>query len=416
MIMPSNPFTIGQRVTPENFIGRKTLIRRALDQIGIRGSLAVWGGPGMGKSSFLKLLTYPTIWEQCGQDYNQAVVVFIDCQSLEPFKISDFWRNILVTIKNNFSFLKTSIDTLSEKPEATVNDLLIILRLLKEQGKFLVLLIDNYDVTLRPNSQYTKADIDTFVSQCRTLAQSEEQNISIVVTSSRRLSQIGPELTPDKSPWYNGYLFENLKPFTNQEVNLLLDRSESLLGWKQAIRKIADGNPALLQNACFLLYEELVSGNNLNEKKFIQDFQTNTLHLFQAIWQLSTETEQNLLMLLALSQLEGKLGRNRYALGGIEAIFSQKEIELNNLVERGILKKVEGEENTTYSFCSSIMEWWVIKQIENSQEEELKKRQRGFLNLMSRQQTTRVNTAIRWLWQNKDKIASIIEQVGGLLS
>jgi hypothetical protein len=62
------------------------------------------------------------------------------------------------------------------------------------------------------------------------------------------------------------------------------------------------------------------------------------------------------------------------------------------------------------------MEWWVIKQIENSQEKELKKRQRGFLNLMSRQQTTRVNTAIRWLWQNKDKIASIIEQVGGLLS
>jgi hypothetical protein len=58
----------------------------------------------------------------------------------------------------------------------------------------------------------------------------------------------------------------------------------------------------------------------------------------------------------------------------------------------------------------------VIKQIENSQEKELKKRQRGFLNLMSRQQTTRVNTAIRWLWQNKDKIASIIEQVGGLLS
>ncbi|AKV69315.1 hypothetical protein VL20_4388 [Microcystis panniformis FACHB-1757] len=83
-----------------------------MHQIRSRSSLAVWGGPGMGKSSFLKLLTYPIIWEQCGQDYNQAVVVFIDCQSLEPFKISDFWRNILVTIKNNFSFLKTSIDRL----------------------------------------------------------------------------------------------------------------------------------------------------------------------------------------------------------------------------------------------------------------------------------------------------------------
>ena len=234
----------------------------------------------------------------------------------------------------------------------------------------------------------------------------------MIVTSSRRLTEIGPKLTPDKSPWYNNYLFRHLKPFNDQEVNLLFAESESILAYKQAIRKIADGNPALLQNACYLLYEEINSGNILNSKSFIEEFRRVTLHFFQGIWQLSNETEQTLLMLLALSQLEGKLGRNRYALGGIEAIFSQKEVELDNLVDRGILNKAKTEETFTYSFCSSIMEWWVIKQVENSQEAELQQRQRVFLNVMSRQQVEKVNKAIRWLWQNKDRITSIVEQVG----
>jgi hypothetical protein len=57
------------------------------------------------------------------------------------------------------------------------------------------------------------------------------------------------------------------------------------------------------------------------------------------------------------------------------------------------------------------MEWWVVQQIQNSQEEELNKRQKGFLQLMSRQQSDRVMTAIRWIWQNKERIASTIEQV-----
>ena len=45
-----NPFIVNQRVSPERFIGRKTLIRTAFNQIGNRSSLAVWGGMGMVKS------------------------------------------------------------------------------------------------------------------------------------------------------------------------------------------------------------------------------------------------------------------------------------------------------------------------------------------------------------------------------
>lgn len=409
-----NPFTVAQQVTPEDFIGRKTLITTAFTQLKSLGSLAIWGGTGMGKSSFLKLLMSPALWQQHGLDASQNVIVLLDCQSINPFKSSDFWRSILEEIKNNYTILTTEVDILLKQDKNSKNDLLNLSRSLKSQNKPLILLIDNYDIALRPNPQYTEADIQNFVSEFRTISNTE-RSISTIVTSSRRLSEIGPKLTPDGSPWFNQYVFRHIKPFTDVEVEALLSKSPRILPWRQRIRKMADGNPALLQNACYLLYEELNVGNTVNPRIFIQDFTRATLHLFQSIWDLSHDTEQTLLMLLALSTLEGRLGKNRYSIGGIEAILSQKEIELNNLVDRGILKQIELDGKINYIFCSSIMEWWVIKKIENSEEEELKKRQKVFLNLMSRQQTEKVMVAFRWLWQNKDKIASTVEQAGNLL-
>lgn len=44
-----NPFTVGQPVAPESFVGHQSLINIAFDQIDSRSNLAVWGGPGMGK-------------------------------------------------------------------------------------------------------------------------------------------------------------------------------------------------------------------------------------------------------------------------------------------------------------------------------------------------------------------------------
>lgn len=411
-----NPFTIGQRVKPEGFIGRTALIRTAFTQIANRASLAVWAGTGMGKSSFLQVLTSPVIWQKYSQDFSLAVIVLFDCQSIEPFNVSRFWRGILESIKYVSPNLTTDIDPLLQKEQNSMSDLRLILHKISEQNQYLVLLIDNYDVTLRCHSQYDQGSLDTFLGEWRTFllgpsSQGKSQPLSAIVTSSRPLDKIGPKLTPDKSPWYNHYLYRSIKPFSDQETDAFFSQNQSVLAWKEPIRKIADGNPALLQNACFLLYEELRSGNILNHKVFIQEFQAATLHLFQAIWDLSTETEQTLLMLLALLTLEGKLGKKRYALGGIGTVLSQKEMEFNILVDRGILKRVERDEKSVYTFCSSVMEWWVVQQVQNSQEEELNKRQKGFLQLMSRQQSDRVMTAIRWIWQNKERIASTIEQV-----
>ena len=52
--MTPNPFFPGKPVPTESFIGRKSEINFAFDQIYNRSHFAIWGGPGMGKSSFLR--------------------------------------------------------------------------------------------------------------------------------------------------------------------------------------------------------------------------------------------------------------------------------------------------------------------------------------------------------------------------
>ncbi len=89
--MSRNPFVVGKSVLPEHFVGRESEIGVAFDQIYNRSYLAVWGGPGMGKTSFLELLTSTEIWQKYDLDSSQAVIVRLSCENIVPFIPSNFW-------------------------------------------------------------------------------------------------------------------------------------------------------------------------------------------------------------------------------------------------------------------------------------------------------------------------------------
>ena len=307
---------------------------------------------------------------------------------------------------------------LIDRGEMNKDCLRSILRNLGKHNKFLLLLIDDYDVALRPNEDYSDQDIAVFLSDCRNLAShsKERQFLSVVVTSLRRLNELGPKLQPNGSPWYNHYLFQPLKPFTETEAIALLGGLPMTPGLKAAIRDIADGSPALLQTAGYLLFREYRADRFPDALTFIREFQRTTEHYFQDIWNLSNEVEQTLLMLLALKNLRGKLLNKRYDLGDIDIIFSQKERELIDLEERGVVIYHTSEGKKYYRFASSLMEWWVVKEIENSDEESLQDRQRVFLNLMSHRQAENVTKAIRWVWQHKEEVPTILEWMGLLVA
>ncbi|MCL2931590.1 MAG: ATP-binding protein, partial [Trichodesmium sp. MAG_R03] len=257
-----NPFTVGQPVAPENFVGRKSLIAIAFDQIYHRSNLAIWGGPGMGKTSFLQLLTSEQVWLSKNLNPSTAVIVYLNCLEIKPFIPAIFWRRIINLIREKTkdnSILQPIIRDLLKKPKITKDYLRFVLKKLGEQNKFLVLLLDDYDGTFNCHSQYTETEVEIFLSECRNLAYhcSERKYLSIIVTSLRRLNKTGPGLTPDRSPWHNHYVFQPLKPLNQKEVEILLSKMEMPPALCDGIQEIAGGNPLLLQNAGFLYYDKM---------------------------------------------------------------------------------------------------------------------------------------------------------------
>ena len=414
-----NPFTVGQPVAPENFVGRKSLIAIAFDQIYQRSNLAVWGGPGMGKTSFLQLLTSEEVWQSKNLNPSAAVIIYLNCQEINPFMPASFWRRIINLIREKTkdnSILQPIIRDLLKRPKITKDYLRFVLKKLGEQEKFLVLLLDDYDATFRCHSQYTETEVEIFLSECRNLAYhcSERKHLSMIVTSLRRLNETGPGLTQDKSPWYNHYVFQPLKPLNQKEVEILLSKMEMPPALCDGIQEIAGGNPLLLQNAGFLYYDKMRSEETLSAEKFTRDLITATEHLFQDTWQLANELEQTLLMLISLSNLEGRVQNKRYNLGDINIIFGQKYRELIDLEERGVIKRTTEQENSVYLFSSTIMEWWVIKEVENTNAETLKQREKVFLNLMSHKQVKKVTDVIKYLSENKKAIKYVVKWVSKL--
>ncbi|MEL6166032.1 MAG: ATP-binding protein [Cyanobacteria bacterium J06628_3] len=279
----------------------------------------------------------------------------------------------------------------------------------------MLLLLDNYEAALFPHENYTEADIQTFVSNIRNLASHsfESQYLSTVVASSKRLNEIGPQLNPSASPWYNHYLFLSLKPFNDIEVSELLSRMPSELKLtttlRQGIQEISGGIPVLVQNACFLIYNIWRSGQTLTVETFAEEFLRATVQIFQDWWTSFNETQQILLMLIALSQVEGHLSKSRqYDLSDIDIIFAQKKRELRDLEYGGFIKLVESSDKMVYQFTSSMMEWWVLTEIKNSGEEVINTRRKVFLSLMSHKQMQQIQNGIRWLQSNQDAVPSIL--------
>ena len=409
----ANPFFPNRPVPPEHFIGRKDLISTAFDQIHQRSHLAVWGGHGMGKTSFLNYLATPQVWRDRGLDPSQAILVTLNCRDIFPFNTSNFVRSILILIQEQSdrdSPLHTVVTTLLELPRLSLEQLNQVLRQILNNNQFLLLLVDDYETALLPNYQYTNDDVHDFVAQMRAFCTSNANagSVSMIVTSSRPLSEIGPPLKPNGSPWFNHYLFEDLPPFSKEERNRLLASLTIEIEWRNRIERIADGHPALLQKVGYQLYQ------SLDLERFCTKFPLNALPFFQGNWQLATEMEQNLLILLVLINLPHRLGRGLYDLGHIVIAFSQREIILTGLVKRGILTPIvpETSSHISYRFSSSLMEWWILQeQLTTIHEPDLATRLMSFVSIIGTEQTERVRLAFTWIASHQDQITSFVLEI-----
>ncbi len=428
MTLAHNPFIVGKPVPTECFVGRESEIRTAFDQIINRSHLAIYGESGIGKSSFLQYLSSPQAWIKRGRDPSSAFIVYFNCMGILPFTPTGFWRRVLEGLKqkaNGCESLLSEIERSLAEESIEINHLCRILRKIKQDNKFLVLLIDDYDLALKSHENYNEADILGFLSEFRYLAVHTEeglQALSIIVSTFRRLNEMGPQLTPNypSSPWYNHHLFLLLKPFSLQESLSLFSRPQlELLNLQSNLLQdnifaLTGGHPTLLQNAGYLLYERVRDVELKQVERFATEFRRRTEQVFVNTWRLSNDNERILLMLIALSRLEGRLRNRQFALGNLDHIFRQKQKELIDLMERGVILRttiIVQRPRMLYSFKSSMMEWWVIQEIENTNEEELQRRERVLLNLMSREQVQQVREMTQHLWTNRQTLETLFNIV-----
>ena len=274
-----------------------------------------------------------------------------------------------------------------------------------KQDKFLVLLVDNFDAALVTNEQYTETEMETFLAQCRSLAVhvEESQYLSMIVTSLQPLSQLGPKPNPNASPWYNHYLFQSLKLFSISELVQILNivRPPALRG---EIISITGGHPSLVQIGGFLIYGEMQPGNNTDINSFADRFERDTGHIFETIWKRCNPTEQALLMLIALLNMDGHIEDQNFNLSGIGRILTQHNRWLSTLEDRGVITSSSTETGKFYSFTSSLMKKWVIEEILNTSDKLIRNREKEFLNLISHGQMDTIGKLVSWLKNNPDAV------------
>jgi hypothetical protein len=410
----TNPFICGGPVLPEYFIGREYELNKIFDQLtgyGF-GSVAISGERRIGKTSLLKYIGDPDKAHEWGLVKDKTSLIYLDCQSISRFSPTRFWQRVLkLMLRNAEESTITSAKALLEKEEISSTDFEAVLDKIENQGRMLVLLLDEFEWVIRSENPKSEAETCDFLSGLRALINSTPKAFSIVLTTRKPLNELCRPIRFMGSPFYNNFIFVRLKPFTNAEVDELLQNALKDTGTSftpnecEYIRQIAGRHPLLVQIVGSLIFESHRSGldeiDNYAYKG--QKFEEQARHHFVDLWEYSTEQEQMLLMLIAIKKLEGRLNRKRtYDLGDLDLLFSQHERELKELADRGLVVNTKSD----YEIFSSIFEWWVVKELENSNEEVLERRRKIFFGLLTKEQAEKVTKVVNFVKENKEAVAS----------
>ncbi len=430
----TGPYVVGTHIPPAQFLGRQYELYIAFNQIFNGSNWCFFGSLGIGKTSFLKYLAAPEIWQRARNinSDNKYIFTYIDCELIDNFSSSVFWKEILIEVKeilqkqreqyqNNIGqidSLESEIDKVLELEVIGKDNIKVILQNIKKQDKYLVLLLDNYDYILECKNDDNYTEIVSFLRDFRYLANHKLYGcIATIMTSSKPLSELGSESTYNYLP----DISFPLPSFQETEVVALWNQMPEPLRRKDELRnkihKMTGGYPALIQMMCFLLYNKFREGIVFSAQDLEGELNVYAEKIIPVIWKSMSDIERMLIRWIALYYVEGKIGQNNYDLSGIYEFLKEHEKKLNYLEKRGIIISKNQSGKKTYYLAASLMHDWVINEIIENLPEEVKDRERVFLK-MNKGHVKQMNTAMQWVSQNAGSVKSIaggIQEVVKLL-
>ena len=414
--MSSNKFFPNKPVPPQKLVGRKSEISIIFDQINNRGHVAIHGSSGMGKSSLLQYIKSRHFWDDKGLNFSEALIVYHNCEGL--FTPNSFWQEILQELKNEAegdTDLQGKIDDVLKLETIEIRDIRRILKQIGKREKFLLLLLDDYHGILRTREDYNKGEpksteMEAFLSGLRNLAvhNTEGQYFSTVVAAFQKVDELGPEIPRGGSPWYNHYLYVDLKPFSQEDIDnyffnpdghFFISIPDNIQ--KEKVLEITGGYPILLQRAGYIFSQ---SDRDIDINTFKAEFKNQTEYIFKDIWRELTVGEQQLLQLVVIDNFNGKVSGKLYAVDDIDKVFREHRSKLTTLQQKGVIYK--NPEQNKYNFSSSLMQDLVVKEFCESISDP--KNRKIFLDLYFGKMTTQQRDQVKDFLPSLIKIAQPI--------
>lgn len=375
-----NPFICGGPVPSSHFVGREREVKTIFDATAnpALGSVATSGDRRMGKTSLLQYVCDPAIIERWGLSGDKYVFLFLDCGSIGDFTPPNFWQRVLVHLlrKTKDRTLAEMIQSILTKQEVHYDDFEAVLYKMHTMGQVLVLLVDEFEWVIDIDNERSTC---TFLGRLRALINRQPRVLSLITATSQELTEVCRPLKFSTSPFYDSFVFQRLKPFTEANINELIDKTLRQTGVEFSpdecayVCRIGGFPPYLVQLAASLIFDAKTQGLEVADYLEVieADFEEQARLHFVELWRDLGQQEKMLLIILTMHSIAQKKMEwiRNSDIEILQYILSRYGNPLETLADRGLITEARQTAIPSPPAFGS----WILKEIRNCNEEEFAK-------------------------------------------
>lgn len=342
-----NLFIYPGPVSAESFIDRQLEVHALFSRIATGQNSALVGEPRIGKSSLLRYIAHQKVRnEWLGTQADKTLFAFQDCHLLPSRSTPvDFWRQALVPVRESCpdEQVRQVVDWAATTGEFGSYALERVFRVVSRRRWRMVLLLDEFDTLLHHPGLNTAE----FFGALRSLA-TRFRGLALVGASRLSVAEMNRHsetLNPYGSPFFNGFIEINLRPFDDDDVDALLQKA--LAGTdvsfddrdRDFLHAMAGGHPFLLQATAGALYDAIAAGKQ-GKARYLQAAQTfykQTQGHFADFWPYLDPRARVTMTALCMGELQNRLSGRSVDMGEIGSL-ERFGAELGSLADQGLVQ------------------------------------------------------------------------------